>query len=45
MPALAHNSGNVGIGGVFALLAAIIRIARPRAIAHFVRAFIFIIRH
>jgi hypothetical protein len=45
MPALAHNSGNIGTVGVGALLAAIIRITRSRATAHFVRAFFFRIRH
>jgi hypothetical protein len=45
MTALAHNSRNIGISRILALLAAIIRITRPRASAHFVRAFFFCIRH
>jgi hypothetical protein len=43
--ALAFDSRDVGSGSVFALLAAIIRIVRLRAIAYFARAFFFHIRH
>jgi hypothetical protein len=43
--ALAHNSRDVRIGGIGALLAAVIRVARPGASAKLLRAFFFGIRH